>query len=118
MKHYVDLSCPIQLFVIQAVPTEVPVLLLTIVPVLLHGLDQLVQLVRILPSTLLFHFVHFSVKKCSLFPFSDVDECTAGTHNCEQLCTNTPGGYNCSCNSGYELLANGYQCQGTRYHTQ
>ena len=49
---------------------------------------------------------------------SDVDECTAGTHNCEQLCTNTPGGYNCSCNTGYELSANGYQCQGICYHAQ
>ena len=59
MKHYVDLSCPIQLFVIQAAPMEVPVLLLTIVPVLHNGLDHLVQLVRILPSTLLFYFVQF-----------------------------------------------------------
>ena len=60
---------PIQLFVTQAVPTEVPVLLLTIVPVLLNGLDQLVQLVRILPSTLLFHFVHFQSKNVHCFPF-------------------------------------------------
>ena len=42
----------------------------------------------------------------------DVDECTAGTDNCQQQCTNTPGGYNCGCNTGYELLANGYQCRG------
>ena len=69
MKHYVHLSCPIQLFVTQAVPTGVPVLLLTIVPVLLNGLDQLVQLVRILPSTLLFHFVHFQSKNVHCFPF-------------------------------------------------
>ena len=44
---------------------------------------------------------------------SDVDECTTGTHNCQQQCTNTPGSFTCGCNSGYRLLANGYHCQGT-----
>ena len=69
MKHYVDLSCPIQLSVTQAVLMEVPVLLLTIVPVFLNGSDQPVQLVRSLPSTLLLHFVYLSVNECLHFPF-------------------------------------------------
>ena len=46
---------------------------------------------------------------------SDVDECTTGTHNCDQQCTNTQGGFTCSCNTGYELLANGYECRGIIY---
>lgn len=34
----------------------------------------------------------------------DVDECAAGTHQCEQTCVNTPGSYYCLCASGYNLL--------------
>ena len=49
---------------------------------------------------------------------SDVDECRAGTDNCQQQCTNTPGGFTCGCNTGYELLGNGYQCQGEYTHAR
>jgi fibulin 1/2 len=31
----------------------------------------------------------------------DIDECSAGTHNCQQICTNTPGGFTCSCMTGF-----------------
>lgn len=30
----------------------------------------------------------------------DYDECTAGTHSCTQVCTNTMGSYNCDCHHG------------------
>ena len=35
---------------------------------------------------------------------ADIDECVGGTTECdsEATCINTIGGYNCSCNSGYE----------------
>ncbi|XP_051874723.1 fibulin-5 [Pristis pectinata] len=35
----------------------------------------------------------------------DIDECTAGTHQCNpsQICINTEGGYSCSCTEGYWL---------------
>ena len=35
---------------------------------------------------------------------TDIDECIEGTAECDTdaSCNNTIGGYNCSCNSGYE----------------
>ncbi|KAH8849537.1 Neurogenic locus notch likerotein 1 [Schistosoma japonicum] len=35
----------------------------------------------------------------------DINECTLGTHNCDQICINTPGSYLCDCHSGYKLNA-------------
>ncbi|CAC5355721.1 unnamed protein product [Mytilus coruscus] len=34
---------------------------------------------------------------------SDINECELGTHNCQQLCTNTNGSFTCSCRTGYTL---------------
>jgi len=34
----------------------------------------------------------------------DINECTS--HPCQQICTNTPGSYQCNCNSGYVLAGN------------
>ncbi|XP_013405589.1 adhesion G protein-coupled receptor E2-like [Lingula anatina] len=41
---------------------------------------------------------------------SNIDECTLGTHNCSQhaKCTDLPGSFSCSCNSGY--IGDGYNC--------
>ena len=41
----------------------------------------------------------------------DVDECTAGTDNCDPnaVCINTAGGYTCTCNSGYS--GDGTSCE-------
>ena len=33
----------------------------------------------------------------------DFDECVNKTAECNQICTNVLGSYNCSCNSGYAL---------------
>ena len=40
----------------------------------------------------------------NVFVIADIDECIEGTAECDTdaNCTNTIGGYNCSCNSGYE----------------
>jgi hypothetical protein len=42
----------------------------------------------------------------------DVNECATGAHNCSvnATCTNTPGGYACTCNSGF--AGNGKNCTG------
>ena len=43
----------------------------------------------------------------------DIDECSARTHGCNQVCTNTPGSFQCSCTDcGFELSADGMTCTG------
>ena len=43
---------------------------------------------------------------------ADINECTRGTDNCAQRCTNTPGSFTCSCNAGYRLASNRLSCSG------
>ena len=44
--------------------------------------------------------------------FSDIDECTSKTHNCDRnaLCKNTEGSFTCTCNRGYK--GDGKNCKG------
>ena len=47
---------------------------------------------------------------CSIdFIVLDVDECNT-TYPCDQMCTNTLGSFQCSCNSGYTM--DGTRCNG------
>ena len=41
----------------------------------------------------------------------DVDECSLRMNDCEQLCVNTNGSYECDCDSGYNL-SDGRNCEG------
>ena len=43
------------------------------------------------------------------FSFPDVDEC-AGSHGCNQVCINTLGSYNCSCEEDFVLSADSRTC--------
>ena len=42
--------------------------------------------------------------------YIDIDECATNTHDCDQLCTNTDGSFECSCNSGFTLSGDGRTC--------
>ena len=48
----------------------------------------------------------------NLFTLVDVDECQANNGDCEQGCTNTPGGHFCTCQDGF-FLFNATNCRGT-----
>ena len=43
---------------------------------------------------------------------TDEDECDGGTHDCEQICVNTPGSYSCTCTPGYLANMDGKTCDG------
>ena len=43
---------------------------------------------------------------------ADINECTTGTDQCQQVCRNTIGSYMCDCNSGFVIDANGRTCDG------
>ncbi len=44
--------------------------------------------------------------------FVDINECFIGNHICDENadCANIPGGYNCTCRTGY--TGNGTTCEG------
>ena len=47
--------------------------------------------------------------------FSDINECEDDTDDCEQICTNTEGSFDCSCMSGFTLDDNGKNCTGESF---
>ena len=46
---------------------------------------------------------------------ADIDECSGSDHGCEQICMNTFGSFVCNCTVGYNLNANGQDCDGTNW---
>ena len=46
----------------------------------------------------------------------DVNECTDGTHVCDQVCHNNVGSFTCSCNAGSTLSSDGHSCMGGYCH--
>ena len=44
---------------------------------------------------------------------ADIDECEGGSHDCSQICVNTPGSYYCNCQRGFQLV-NGTECEGMK----
>ena len=53
--------------------------------------------------------IHF-LNTVSVMFWVDINECSAGTDMCasNSTCTNTEGGYNCSCDTGYH--GDGFMC--------
>lgn len=42
----------------------------------------------------------------------DINECAVNNSGCDHLCENTNGSFVCSCDAGYALNSDGYQCHG------
>ena len=57
------------------------------------------------------HSVHVSIPTNVNTP-TDVNECFMNTHNCQQICVNTAGGFECGCDPDYELICSGIDCTG------
>ena len=66
-----------------------------------------------------------SINSINFFPLTskpDEDECVSGTHDCHMnaTCSNLPGAFSCSCNSGFtddDPLNPGKSCTGITYLT-
>ena len=56
-------------------------------------------------GTLIKYYMYLS------YYFIDTNECMLNNGGCSQICVNTVGSYNCSCNTGYESI--GQDCNGT-----
>ena len=46
------------------------------------------------------------------YSITDVNECLTNNGGCSQICTNTHGSFQCSCYSGYALVADNLGCDG------
>ena len=73
----------------------------------------IIYLLLYLYTYVLLH-IHVYMFTCVFFS-SDNDECSLGTHNCIQICTNTAGSFYCGCNTGFELNSDGATCNGEYY---
>lgn len=47
----------------------------------------------------------------SVYYFTDKDECALNNGGCQDLCTNTVGSYQCTCQNGYTLHENRHDCK-------
>ena len=55
--------------------------------------------------------MYFTVSRQHFFN-ADIDECSEGTDNCSQTCTNTEGNFTCGCDDGYYLDIDETTCHG------
>ena len=62
----------------------------------------------------------FLFKCCFICLYTDVDECSLNTHDCDsrserRTCTNTQGSFTCGCQSGYKIAADKKTCNGWNF---
>ena len=71
-----------------------------------------VFLLHVLFSFIIFMCSCYYLVVISIVVVTDEDECSLQTHNCSNraVCSNTVGGYNCSCQNGYD--GDGFSCTG------
>jgi len=43
---------------------------------------------------------------------TDINECSAGIHSCDQDCVNNNGSFQCTCQDGYVLGGDDSTCEG------
>jgi len=43
---------------------------------------------------------------------TEINECLNNNGHCDHNCTNTPGSYYCTCNTGYQLHSDKHKCLG------
>ena len=43
---------------------------------------------------------------------TDINECESDNGDCEQLCVNTLGSYQCECRDGFKVLEDDRSCEG------
>ena len=61
---------------------------------------------------IIYLYLHINEYAYFVSILSDTDECSNGTHNCSQICTNTIGSFLCECNNGFLLEFDGATCNG------
>ena len=49
---------------------------------------------------------------CLLILLLDINECKWNLHDCDDLCFNSPGSYECGCRKGCELDHDNKTCNG------
>ena len=61
-------------------------------------------------STGMFTIIFVELIILIIFIITDINECTAGTHNCHEdaTCTDNVGSFSCQCKAGY--TGNGVTC--------
>lgn len=59
-----------------------------------------------------YRYSNVCVYVCLYWCTIDNNECLTNNGGCDDICTNTPGSYTCSCKDGYELDADKHTCNG------
>ena len=58
------------------------------------------------------NFYVYGISTHSPIPYTDINECSTGTSDCQQFCINTNGSYYCDCETGYTLKNDNTSCDG------